>query len=408
MSAEIKAEIEKIGSAFESFKKAQDDVDAILKKGQGEAAEMKEQVDRIEKDLADSLDMKKRMEELEASTKRIADNVELAHKESEKKGIDLEAYGSALRKSVKNNWRNVSLTEKEEKALSAGVDADGGYTIEPFLGDVTSIMFDSSPMRQLASTVTIGTETYKGIIDDDEAAAGWVAETAARPVTATPQMNELLINAYEMYAFPTATEAVLEDSRFDLASWLQMKVRDKFARLEATAFVTGSGSGQPNGFASYTTKTANGDVYTYNQIGAVVTAGATAITTDELVDLRSLLKAPYRANAYFVFNRATEGYIRKLKDGDGNYIWQPSYQLGVPDTLLGQRTSLFEDMADIATGAVTVGLGDFRQGYLIVDRVGTSVLEDPYTQKPYKGFYIRRRVGGAVQNFDCIKVLQQA
>ena len=410
MSSEVLVKIDEIGKAWEATKATQDQIEAKIAKGEGEASELKAQMAKIDADLNSALDLKKRMEELEASTKRIADNVELAHKKADEKGIDLKAYGDALKKMVKSNWnaKGVSLSDAEAKALSSGVDADGGYTIEPFLGDMTAIMFDTSPMRSLATTIQIGSETYKEIIDDAEASAGWVAETAARPVTNTPTFNQVLIDAHEMYAFPTATEAVLEDSRFDLAPWLQMKVRNKFARLEATGFVTGSGTGQPKGITAYTTKTSNADQYTFDQLGTVAAAGAAAITTDELVDLRTLLQPMYRPNAYYVFNRATEGYIRKLKDGDGNYIWQPSYQLGTPDTLLGQRVSVFEDMPDIATGAVSVALGDFRSGYTIVDRVGISVLEDPYTQKPYRGFYIRKRVGGGVVDFNAIKLLEQA
>lgn len=405
--SDVNQVLEKLGQNWEATKATQDEIEAKLKAQEGNAAELKTKMDKIDAEFDSLSSMKKQIEETQASVKRIADNVELAHKKADEKGIDLKAYGEALKKQVKNNWKATNLTEAETKALSSGVDADGGYTIEPFLGDITGILFDSSPMRSLANSIQIGSETYKEIIDDAEAGAGWVAETAARPVTSTPTFNQVLIDAHEMYAFPTATEAVLEDSRFDLAPWLQMKVRDKFARLEATAFVSGDGSGKPKGFLDYTAKTANPEDYTFNQIGTVTAAAVADVTPDELNDLRGTLKAGYRGNAYWVFNRLTESYVRKLKQ-DNKYIWQPSFQLGTPDQLLGQRVSIFEDMPDLATGAKSIALGDFRQGYTIVDRVGISVLEDPYTQKPYRGFYIRKRVGGAVVNFDCIKVLQQA
>lgn len=408
MSAEIKAEIEKIGSAFHEFKKAQDAVDAKLSKGEEGSAELKQKVDRIENDLSSALDMKKRMEELEASTKRIADNVELAHKESKDKGVDLKVYGSALKKGALKKWQNVDWTEAEKKALAENVDPQGGYTVMPFMGDITSIIFESSPVRSLASSVTIGTNLYVGTLDDDEASAGWEGEGGARAETDTPDFGELNIKVHTQYAFPKASEEVLEDSSLDLASWLQMKVRDKFARLEATAFVSGDGVVKPRGFTTYTANTADPDGYVRGQIGTVTAAGATAITSDELVDLRTNLKAEYRPNAYFAFNRGTEGYIRKLKDGQGNYLWQPSYQMGVPDQLLGQRVVVFNDMADIATGAISVALGDFRSSYLIVDRLGMSVLQDPYTVKGKTGFYMRRRLGAGIQNFDSLKLLKQA
>jgi len=409
MSEDANIEIKKIGESFEAFKKVNDDLLAKQAKNEGGQAELKSQLEKIESGLSSALDMKKSIEELKASQKRLADNVEFAHSESEKKGIDLEVYGSALRKGLKAGWKmqNVSLSEAETKAMSAGSNPDGGYTLTPFLGDTSKIIFDSSPVRALATIQTIGTNLYQGYFDDDESGAGWVGELAPRSETTTAQIGQLNIPVNEMYAFPKISESLLEDSNWNLAAWLQGNVRDKFGRLEATAFVSGNTQLQPKGFTTYEAKTSNADVYTRNKVGTKVTAGANAITTDELVDVRTLLKSPYRAAAYWAFNRATEGYVRKLKDGDGNYIWQPSYQMGVPDVLLGQRTVIMEDMADIATGAVSVVLADFSS-YLIVDRVGISVLEDRYTDKGKLGFYMRKRVGGALSDFDRIKQLKQA
>ena len=145
-----------------------------------------------------------------------------------------------------------------------------------------------------------------------------------------------------------------------------------------------------------------------DEVGTKVTASAGSITTDELVDLRALLKAGHRGNAYFAYNRNTESVIRKLVDGQGNYIWQPVYSAGEPDQLLGQRTVIMEDMDDVATGNIAVMLADFRDCYLVVDRLGMSVLEDRFSDKPYIGFYTRKRVGGALKSYDSIKYLKQA
>lgn len=214
----------------------------------------------------------------------------------------------------------------------------------------------------------------------------------------------------EMYSRFKISERLLEDSTWNMESWAQMSVADKLSRTESTAFVVGAGPLQPQGLATATVNTSTPSGYVRGKIGTKTTAGATAITTDELVDVRTNLKAEYRPNAYFAFNRATEGYIRKLKDGQGNYIWQPSYQMGVADSLLGQRVVIMNDMADIATGAISVILADFRSTYLIVDRVGLSVLKDPYTAASTGQilFHVRKRVGAGIKNWDSMKYLKQA
>ena len=408
MSDEIKSKIDQIGQAWEATKKTQDAIEAKLEKNEGNAAELKQQMDRIDADLNEALDMKKRLESLEASTKRIADNVELAHSKAEEKGVDLGVYASALKKVKLAGKNNSSLTEAETKALRENVAPDGGYTVMPFMGDITKIIFDTSPVRALASTVTIGSDLYRGYFDDDEIGVSWGNEVSPLSENSTPDIGELNIKVHDQFAVLKATESLLEDSSWNLAAWLQEKARDKFARSEATEFVVGTSTSRPSGLCSADVKTSNADVYERGKVGTLVAAGAAAVASDELLDLRALLKPAYRPNAKACFNRKTESYLRKLKDGQNNYLWQPSYQMGVPDTIIGQQVAIFEDMPDIATGAISVVLADIRSTYLIVDRVGMSVLEDPYSSFPQRLWKIRRRVGGGIQNFDSIKYLKQA
>ena len=408
MSDEIKSKIDQIGQAWEATKKTQDAIEAKLEKNEGNASELKQQMDRIDADLNEALDMKKRLESLEASTKRIADNVELAHSKAEEKGVDLGVYASALKKVKLAGKNNSSLTEAETKALRENVAPDGGYTVMPFMGDITKIIFDTSPVRALASTVTIGSDLYRGYFDDDEIGVSWGNEVSSLSENSTPDIGELNIKVHDQFAVLKATESLLEDSSWNLAAWLQEKARDKFGRSEATEFVVGTSTSRPSGLCSADVKTSNADVYERGKVGTLVAAGAAAIASDELLDLRALLKPPYRPNAKACFNRKTESYLRKLKDGQNNYLWQPSYQMGVPDTIIGQQVAIFEDMPDMATGAISVVLADIRSTYLIVDRVGMSVLEDPYSSFPQRLWKIRRRVGGGIQNFDSIKYLKQA
>jgi HK97 family phage major capsid protein len=213
-----------------------------------------------------------------------------------------------------------------------------------------------------------------------------------------------------MYSRFTISERNLEDSEFNLETWAQQKVGSKFNRIEATAFVSGASPVQPQGLLAGTVKTSAPSVYSRGEIGTIETAGATAITSDEIITLGETLKTEYLSNAYYVFNRFTRSYVRKLKDGQGNYLWQPSYQMGTPDELNGQRVAVFEDMPSIASGAISVAFGDIRSAYRIVDRTGMSVLKDVYTQAANGKilFHVRKRVGGGIQNFDSLKYLKQA
>jgi len=413
VSEEIKKAIDEIGSAIHVQRKELDEIRAKEAKNEGGKAELEAKVAKLDEVIEAQLDQKKRLEEQALALKNVSSSIEGADKIEEK--VDLKSYGLALKKIGRaRGIANADLSDAEKsamaevKAMSREVGPDGGYTLMPFLGETFSRPFDTSPVRQLASVVTIATDTYKGYLDDDEAGAGWVGETASRPSTDTPEIGKLNIPVHEMYASPKVTETLLEDSEFNLPSWLMGKVSDRFGRLEATAFVSGDGVDKARGFTTYTQKTSNADVYTRGQVGTKVTASANSITTDELVELRALLHTSHRPNAYFAYNRATESVIRKLVDGQGNYIWQPVYSAGEPDQLLGQRTVIMEDMDDVATGNISVVLADFRDCYLIVDRMGMSVLEDKFTSRPFVEYYTRKRVGGALKSYSSIKMLKQA
>ena len=408
MSDDIKSQIEKIGQSWEASKKAQDELDAKVEKGLGGVAEIKAKQEKIDRDLDTALESKKSIEALEAAVARMAASVE--EKAGDKK-VDNSAYNAAIKKWLSaKSPENLRLDEAEAKALQSNIDPQGGYSVMPFIGGVEKISFESSPVRALATVQTIGTDEYKGFYDDDEFDAGWVGQVSTRAETDAADLGMFSVAVREVYARFKISDRLLDDSMFNMESWSQQHVADKIARTEATGFVVGSGSLQPQGLATATANTSTPAGYVRGEIGTKTTAGAAAITTDELVDLRTNLKAIYRPNAYFAFTRATEGYIRKLKDGQGNYIWQPSYQMGVADSLLGQRVVIMEDMADIATGAISVVLADFRSTYLIVDRVGLSVLKDPYSAASTGQclFHIRKRVGGGIKNWDSMKYLKQA
>ena len=297
----------------------------------------------------------------------------------------------------------------EAKSLSEG--GTGGYVVPPETERaIERRLAMTSPMREIATVRTIGSNIFKKPVSTAGVTAGWVAETDARPETTAPTLAVLDFPAADLYANPAATQALLDDAFINLDEWLAAECEDAFAAQETDAFVNGDGTNKPKGFLAYTVA-ANASA-TWGQIGYIASGGAGAFAAsdpvDALVDLIYAPKAQYRANGRFVMNRRTAAAIRKFKDADGNYIWQPATQPGAPSTLLGYPVTDIEQMPDIAADSYSIAFGDFAKGYLIVDRAGVRVLRDPYSAKPYVLFYTTKRVGGGVQNFDAIKLMKFA
>jgi HK97 family phage major capsid protein len=214
----------------------------------------------------------------------------------------------------------------------------------------------------------------------------------------------------ELYAMPAASQTLLDDAVVDVEQWLADEVQGEFAAQETNAFVNGDGVSRPRGFLSYTNVAEA--VRTGSEIGYLATGAAGAFAAanpaDTLLDLIYAPKQAFRANGRFVMNRKTLSMVRKFKDADGNYLWQPALAAGAPSTLFGYPVTEAEDMPDIGANAYPIAFGDFARGYLIVDRQGVRILRDPYSAKPYVLFYTTKRVGGGVQNFDAIKLLKFA
>lgn len=294
-------------------------------------------------------------------------------------------------------------------ALNKGADDEGGY-LAPIEWDRTIVdkLVEVSPMRQIAQVQTISGAGFKKLFNLRGTGSGWVGETAARPETTTPEFGPLTFTPGELYANPAATQQLLDDAEVDLEAWLASEVETEFAYQEGVAFVSGNGTNKPNGFLTYVTGAANAAAHPFGAIALKTAASATAVTTDELIDLVYMLPQVMQQNARFVLNRNSLTTIRKLKDGDGNYIWQPSFQLGQPAQLLGYPVTEMAAMPNVAASAVPIAFGDFRRGYLVVDRTGVRVLRDPFTNKPYVMFYTTKRVGGGVQDPQAIKALKMA
>ena len=384
---------------FEQFKDANDERLASVKRG-GDVL-LEEKVARLNNVVGAH---QRQIEEMTVKQARPALGSERVptHDQREHKA----AFEEYVRKGESSGLRAL-----ETKALSVGSNPDGGYTvpfeIETEIGKRLTLI---SPIRSIAGVRGISANVYKKPFMTAGPATGWVGETDARAQTASPTLAELSFPAMELYAMPAATATLLEDSAVNIDEWIASEVEQVFAAQEGTAFVSGDGTNKPKGFLSYD-KVAEAS-WAWTKIGYVATGEAGAFDTDApvdaIIDLIYALKAGYRQNGHFVMNRKTQAAVRKLKDSDGQYLWSPPTQQDGRATLLTYPLVEAEDMPDIAANAYAIAFGDFRRGYLVVDRQGVHVLRDPFSAKPYVLFYTTKRVGGGVQDFDAIKLLKFA
>ena len=298
----------------------------------------------------------------------------------------------------------------ELKSISGAVPGDGGYAVPREIDALIAAQLKKiSPIRSIAQVVQTGSAGYRKLITNSGTASGWVSETAARPMTNTPSFTEIAPPSGELYANPAASQAMLDDAGFDLETWLANEIAMEFARAEGAAFVNGSGTNQPKGFLGAPTAATNDTTRAFGTLQFVASGNATAFDTApelKLIDLVHSLKAGHRQGASWVMNSATLAVVRKLKASDGSFLWQPGLMEGQPNRLLGYPVVEAEDMPDVAAGAFPIAFGNFRAGYLIAERSATSILRDPFTNKPFVHFYATKRIGGQVLDSDAIKLLK--
>ena len=300
--------------------------------------------------------------------------------------------------------------ETELKSVTGLVLADGGYAVPREIDAMIAAQLKKiSPIRSIAQVVQTGTAGYRKLISTGSAASGWVSEAAARPETATPKFAEIVPPMGELYANPSATQAMLDDTAFNLEEWLANEIAMEFARAEGAAFINGTGTNQPKGFLGAATSLVNDNTRPFGTLQHLVTGNATAFDATpelKLIDLVHSLKAGHRQGANFVMNSTTLAQVRKFKAADGSFIWQPGILDGQPARLLGYPVIEAEDMPDIAAGVFPIAFGNFKAGYLIAERKTTRILRDPFTNKPYVNFYATKRIGGQVLDSDAIKLLK--
>lgn len=290
-----------------------------------------------------------------------------------------------------------------QAAMSVGDNSAGGY-LAPVEWDrkISEAQRATSPMRRLATLVTSSVGAYSTLWNNDAWGSGWVGEAAARPQTSTASLSPITFPTGEIYAMPAATQRLLDDAAINIDQWLIQSVQSEFNRQEGIAFLSGTGSNQPAGLLTYAT----GGINAAAHPGGAINVTQAAITVDSLIDFMYGLAAPYRQNATWVMSSLTAAFLTKMKDADGNLIWRESLIVGQPATLLGRPVEIDEGMAAPVASALAIAFGDVKAAYLINDRIGTRVLRDPYTNKPYVMFYVTKRVGGGLLDPNAIRLLK--
>lgn len=389
--------IERIAKAFEEFKSSNDDRLKQLEK-RGEDAVTFEKVENLNGEITRLSDLVKDLEKRQARP-LIGPN-----------GKEISADQANYRKSF-DLWARTGAGESEIKSLSGTVGADGGFTVPEVIDtQIEEFVIDISPVRSVANVISISTTDYKRIVNRRGTDSGWVGETDARPDTNTPLLAEVVPTMGDLYASPMATANILDDSMFDMETWLAGEIATEFARAEGAAFISGNGVNKPTGFLAGTPVATADSGRAFGVLQYTPSGAASALPTnfDSYTDMVTTLKAAYRTGAVWMAGKLTYANIRKIKASDGQYLWQPSLQVGMPDSVLGYPAIEAEDMPAIAANAFPIAFGNFNRGYLIVDRKGTTMLRDPYTNKPYIKFYTVKRVGGKILNSEAIKLMKVA
>lgn len=392
---EVKQVLEAQAQAWEQFKSANDQRLAAIEQRQS-SSEYDAKLAKINADLEKLNESQKAIAAAQTRSEQSAESVSDEHR---------KAFRLFMRKGDAAGLEGI-------KGARVSDDTTGGYLVpQAVVGPIVQRIFDTSPVRQVARIQSITGNAIEGAVDYGQLSVSWLDEVTASSDPTTPSLKKYRIEVNNQRSSPRISPVLLEDAAVDIEMWIGEKIARDFALSENTAFVAGSGVAQPRGFTTYTTAATADSSRTWGQLEHVATGtsggfGTNANGVDKMTELAYKVKAGYRANAVWMMSKATLATARTLKTSDGNYIWQPNAQAGTPASLLGYPVIEAEDMPALGANSLSVAFGDFRAGYMIVDRIGLSVLRDPYSNNPYVTFHAVRRVGGGVVDFDAIKFLK--
>ena len=302
------------------------------------------------------------------------------------------------RKNFWNAMRSKVPMPNVTNALQIGTDSEGGYLVpDEYERTLVEALEEENIFRQMAKVIKTSSGDRKIPVVASKGTASWIDEEGAFPES-DDSFGQVSIGAYKLGTLIKVSEELLNDSVFDLQSYISREFARRIGAKEEEAFFTGDGKGKPLGVLAATGGAETG----------VTAASATAVTADELMDLYYSLKSPYRKKSVWVLNDSTIKAIRKLKDNNGQYLWQPSLTAGVPDMILGRPIKTSAYMPAMAAGAKTIAFGDFSY-YWIADRQGRSFkrLNELFAATGQVGFLASQRVDGKMILAEAVKVLVQ-
>jgi HK97 family phage major capsid protein len=430
MSEALTGAIEKIGAAFEEYKSANDArLAEIAKRGAADPL-LDEKLSRIDAVLDAQAEIKKRIEQAETRAARPggageagagADTAEaLAYRSAflgwvrNPRDPRAEMRMRETAKALQNRSMNDDGFETRAAQTVTSTGSAGGFALPEIIErTIARLSVDISPIRQIATVRAVGSPDYKELFDVNGSAFEWVGEAGTRSQTNTPDLAEVAPTFGTASARPRASEESLDDLFFDVENWLVTSAAEAMAQGEGLAFVSGNGTNRPTGFLAGPTPVTTADASrAFGTLQYVASGQAAAMPTspDIFYDLVYSLRARYRANARFVTSKLVLSALRKYREGSGTgqYLLQPSLSMGQPETFLGYPITEAEDMPAVGANTFPLAFGDFREGYLIADRVGMRMTRDEITLPGFVQFYIRRRVGGRIRNSQAIKLLKIA
>lgn len=393
--------IEKQAETYGEFVRKNDEMLKAKADGKG-VAELQATVEKLNGELSK---LSADMVAIAAKANRIKNGGQ--HELTEAQVAYKKAFGEFIRKGSDNG-----LEDLQRKAYNAGSGPDGGYLVLPEMdSEIQRVVGVVSAIGRLARQVTIGTETYKKVAKTTGLAARRVGNGATGGESTNPKYSELEFTAYTAEAEPWAFNETLQDAIIDLEMDLAGEAAIAFGELAGSEFAAGTGVGGARGITAYDT-VANAS-YAWGSLGYVATGNSGAFASsnpgDNLITLQHSLKSQYRPGAAFVMADSVLATVRQMKDGSGAfYLWNPDPLAGFGGRLLGSPVEVDDNMPVAAANSLSVAYGNFRQGYVVVNRTGTVLIRDNITAKGKTKFNFRRRFGGGVQNFEAIKLLKFA
>lgn len=416
----------KIATAFDEYKKTNDArIEAVKSGASTEALDAK--LAKIDQNIDSLNEVKTKLEKMETKLSRPG---AMGGGQQEGESREATEYRHAFLDWVRApaDSERQQRAAQAQKALEAKSSADdrerrstqtvtstgsaGGFALpEVIERNIARLSVDISPIRQIATVRMVGSPDYKELFDINGAGFEWLGETDTRNQTNTPDLAEVAPTFGMASAKPQASEESLDDLFFNVESWLIESAAEAIAQGEGAAFVSGNGTKKPTGFLAGPTPVTTADsarAFGTLQYIASGQAAAMPTTLDPLYDMVYGLRARYRRNAQWVTSKMVLSALRKYKDSTGQYLWQPALTAGQPATFMGFGITEAEDMPVVAASAFALAFGDFKEGYLIADRVGMRITRDEITSPGFVKFYVRKRVGGKLRNTQAIKLLKIA